>query len=253
MVESYAASEELGFVALTLREGGFIWLAAASIYAVEKNPTEDFSMVKTVGEPLGVLETPQQVFEAIEALQAANAKRGEERQVRKFVDWVHENSIQVTVVPDEEVTLVESDPRAKLLKFEQTVNGGDQVKDGERPNDIMGMLARGAHVHVLPGDFGARADDVEQAEAGAFEIDLSKHNGADDNPDHTAARELLRWFEAQPEGSYKLSEVLKGVDATGDERLPIYRRGMKILLEDGSIGQIGGAQDRSYRLLPKDS
>ena len=116
MPESFAASEDLGFVALSLPTGGSIWLAAASIYAVETHPSEDFSMVKTMGESMGVVETPAQIFTAIEAIQRNTAQREQSLQVQKFVDHVRENSISVEIVEDDPVFLVESDDRAKALR-----------------------------------------------------------------------------------------------------------------------------------------
>lgn len=116
MPESFAASEDLGFVALSLPTGGSIWLAAASIYAIETHPSESFSLVKTVGESIGVVETPEAIFRAIEAGQRNSAQREQSREVQKFVDFVRENSIQVEIVSDDPVLLVESDERAKLLQ-----------------------------------------------------------------------------------------------------------------------------------------
>lgn len=116
MVESFAASEDLGFIALTLRAGGEIWLAAASIYAVESDPKEAFTLVKTMGEPIAVLETPRVIYDTIEAIQRNAQHRSERRAVEEFVDFITENEIDVNGVRDSPITLLESDDRMKEIR-----------------------------------------------------------------------------------------------------------------------------------------
>jgi len=116
MAESFAASEDLGFVALSLPTGGSIWLAAASIYALETHPQEDFTTVKTVGETLGVTETPEVVFNSIEAIQRNSANREKRRSVVEFVDFVSENGIKVYGEEDKDIQLYESDDRMKEVR-----------------------------------------------------------------------------------------------------------------------------------------
>lgn len=116
MVESFASSEDQGMIALTLREGGEIWLAAASVYAVEKDPNEPFTMVKTMGEPIAVTETPRVIFDTIEAIQRNSSNRAEQRMVDEFVDFVTENEIDVSGVRDRPIELLESDVRMKEIR-----------------------------------------------------------------------------------------------------------------------------------------
>lgn len=117
MPESFASSEDLGMIALTLREGGDVWLAAASILAVEVAIGEGFTTVKTaVGETLGVNETPRVIFDTIEAIQRNAAQRAERRAVEEFIDFVTENEIDVTGRRDNPIELVESDERMKEIR-----------------------------------------------------------------------------------------------------------------------------------------
>ncbi|QGZ16791.1 hypothetical protein PBI_DEWDROP_144 [Microbacterium phage Dewdrop] len=116
MPESFASSEDLGHIALTLRAGGEIWLAAASIYAVEKDPKESFTLVKTMGEPIAVLESPRVIYDTIEAIQRNTETRAKEREATTFADWVQENEIEVYGTPDNPAVLVESDHRMKEIR-----------------------------------------------------------------------------------------------------------------------------------------
>lgn len=135
MAESFAASEDLGFVALSLPTGGSIWLAAASIYAVEVEVGENFSMVKTVGEAIGVTEAPEVIFQSIQGVERNSEKRAEERAVQKFVEFVRENNIDVQVVPDEPIVLAESDERAKALGLTVSSTPDSSLKTEDLTDD----------------------------------------------------------------------------------------------------------------------
>ncbi|QNJ56032.1 hypothetical protein SEA_RASPUTIA_142 [Microbacterium phage Rasputia] len=117
MVESFASSEDMGMIALSLREGGDLWLAAASILAVEVAIGEGFTVVKTaVGETYGVTQTPQVIFDTVEAIQRNTQHRAERRAVEEFIDFITENEIDVTGRRDNPIELLESDERMKEIR-----------------------------------------------------------------------------------------------------------------------------------------
>jgi hypothetical protein len=53
---------ELGFLELTTSTGSALWLVAGSVFAIEKDPNETFTWVKTPSGDFGVMESPQAVM-----------------------------------------------------------------------------------------------------------------------------------------------------------------------------------------------
>ncbi len=75
MPERIETAEGLGFIGLTLRTGGDVYVVVSGIWAVEKDPNEEFTLVRTVSDSLAVVETPKRVFALIqEILDAQEAK-----------------------------------------------------------------------------------------------------------------------------------------------------------------------------------
>ena len=65
MTRESSDHKDLLFLHLTSREGADIYVAASSIFAVEKDPNESFTVVKTVGDTFGVLQSPEVIFKAM--------------------------------------------------------------------------------------------------------------------------------------------------------------------------------------------
>lgn len=219
MVESYASSEELGFIALTLREGGYIWLAAASIYAVEKNPQESFSMVKTMGEVIGVTEEPHVVFDRVKEIQANNEERfrlaAEEREresVREFVDWTEKWKVPVQIQKHEPVKVFESDERA----IEYT-----------RRREEAQILQRLASDGDGAADDADADDEITVAVPDAVWISRSEAQHVVDD------RQMLRLFSAVGEGVEQPSAfVVQSLNAMSRDRMSAS---LARLVDDGAL------------------
>jgi hypothetical protein len=185
----------LGFVALTLREGGELWLAAASIYAVEKDPNEDFTMIKTVAEAVGVVESPGVIFDAIAQLEVNNNDRGRERHEQEFVQHVKENSIQVVGHEDDDIHLRYSDPHWKALVTDGYVAA---APDNSSP------ASTGARLSDLVNSPVSTPGYVVRAEKRAEESDLSDEEKGDD-----AA--VLQVFQSSDEATLGAAAIVQGV------------------------------------------
>ena len=70
-------------------------------------------MVKTVGEAIGVTQSPLGVFDAIAEMQAKAKKRADELAVQEFVAFVDENDIDLSAFKDDPIILPQSDDRWK--------------------------------------------------------------------------------------------------------------------------------------------
>lgn len=159
MPESFPAGEDLGFVALSLPTGGSIWLAASSIYALETHPEEDFTTVKTMGETLGVTESPEAVFVAMKALQTDSFERSKAQQQRDAVDHIVRWGIPVELFKHDPLHLVESDDLVPKLR-----EAGHPVRDAEGYEQGT-AVPNATEAGTLPPDFGSHPRDAELATA----------------------------------------------------------------------------------------
>lgn len=164
MAESYPAGEDLGFVALSLPTGGNIWLAAASIYALETHPNEEFTTVKTAGETLAVKEGPEQVFIAMKALEEDSEARHKKKHYEDSADHVVRWEVPVALEKERPLVILESDPwvpylreRGVVLDF---VSDDDEEGYDEAPSGLPEGPAPKVSVTSLPSDFGSHPDDA---------------------------------------------------------------------------------------------
>lgn len=165
MAESFTAGEDLGFVALSLPTGGSVWLAASSIYALETHPEEEFTTVKTMGETLGVSESPEAVFVAMQALQTDSQDRAVRKQRADAVDHVVRWKIPVELFKHDPVKMYESDEMVPLLQEAgHPVKGPAGSDEPDEPANTMQF----PRVSAIPSDFGAHPDD------GTFATEWSK-------------------------------------------------------------------------------
>lgn len=79
-----SGAESIGMIELTTTEGAKLWVVAASIYAIERNPSENFTVIKTMSEPLTVVETPDAVVYAIHEQQQISQKVAMDREERNL-------------------------------------------------------------------------------------------------------------------------------------------------------------------------
>ncbi|AWN07817.1 hypothetical protein HOT31_gp147 [Microbacterium phage Hendrix] len=221
MVESFSSSEDLGMIALTLRTGGEIWLAAASIYAVEKDPKEDFTAVKTMGEMLGVVETPRVIFDTIEAIQRNAAHRAERRAVEEFVDFITENEIDVEGVRDSAITLLESDARMKEIRKRGLAKNELMTKaEEDRIRAEQEAAYKRERLQELVKDLGLSPADT--AEILGLQVASPRFDGGDVDPDSLTDDQLRQKLRND------------GLDDASIENIIGYRHDNKIEDEFGS-------------------
>jgi hypothetical protein len=109
--QELTAAESVQMVELTTSEDGLLWLQLDSIYSIEKSPTEDNTIVKTMmGDfttPHAVKETPAEIAAAIvklrEALEAGEPfdKERSKQQVRDAIERSNLESEAMIEVYDE--------------------------------------------------------------------------------------------------------------------------------------------------------
>jgi len=80
MAVQLTPAQELGMIELTTREGASLLLVASTIWAIEDDPKESFTVLKTASEPLGIMETPAIIVERMKELYEAREKAAIEAQ-----------------------------------------------------------------------------------------------------------------------------------------------------------------------------
>ena len=58
----------LGYGAFNGSQGELVWIVAGSIYAIEKDPNESFTMLKTASEPFALSDSPDAVLNELMAI-----------------------------------------------------------------------------------------------------------------------------------------------------------------------------------------
>jgi hypothetical protein len=74
MAVQLTPAQELGMIELTTREGASLLLVASTIWAIEDDPKESFTILKTASEPIGIMETPAIIVERMKELYEAREK-----------------------------------------------------------------------------------------------------------------------------------------------------------------------------------
>jgi len=158
----------LGFLELTGATGSALWVVAGSVYAIERDPNEKSTLVKTASELFAVADAPAGVFEQFAAVQRAQADPQAKLQARldgeqSMVDALRSLGLAY-VTADEEPVVVsrmarEDAPGPRLADF--------VAADVHSPRPDASSLLRGAQGR--PSDVAAAMieglyDDDEDGE-----------------------------------------------------------------------------------------
>jgi len=117
-----------GFGAFTGKTGEAMWILAGSIFAVERDPNETFTVIKTASEPMGVNESPDEVFNELFRIRfegSAENLREAKAELGRRVDE-HEKPAE----PEPE-TVDDSDPVDNLPDFRAVSEGLEAGLDAD--------------------------------------------------------------------------------------------------------------------------
>lgn len=75
----------IGTIELTTApDGGILWVIPAAIYAVQREPVDDFTLVKTISDSLTVQETPAEIARLVRAYHQFTIENEEAELTRKL-------------------------------------------------------------------------------------------------------------------------------------------------------------------------
>lgn len=107
-------------IELTTREGASLLLVASTIWAIEDDPKESFTILKTASEPIGIMETPAIIVERMKELYEAREKAAIEANVENTEAW----------------KMAQAEREAERLKdFDVDLTHGADLSEADPPED----------------------------------------------------------------------------------------------------------------------
>ena len=120
-------------------DGSLVWVLVGAIYAVEKDPNEKFTTLKTADGPLGVKQSPDEVFNELFRVRFAyreDGLRDAEAELKRREDEFEKAPADAVVVtpvdnPDFDPTNLENPPTPSWPVFSTTTDLEDDDDDDD--------------------------------------------------------------------------------------------------------------------------